>query len=962
MPSNLALLASEATYKIIELGPNREDAENEFFRDVVDSGIVAIDTETTGFYWSQGARPFMATFCANTQRAYFIYDDNEYATYLFAALADLADVAFLFWNAKFDLHMTREGYNFILPPTARIEDGMLAQRLLDNLGSAKLKVASQAYVAQYGIDADEKEKTVKMWLSEATKTERIGGKLVKTYEPNYSHVPPALMVPYACLDVVLTLHAWQQQEPRVVGGMRDVYEEELRTLRTIIDMERVGWPVNRKRLTAHIATARDETARAIAEFEILAPGVNPASRPQLATFLYETLGNPIKHRTDGQSPAVHSVAIRDLDTHDVRDVLIRVAKWTTGLAKFEEIERFIGQDGRVHTNYGQAVARTSRMSSSEPNMQNAVTPRFDDEDALLGWSAARDVFEAEYGRSFLFVDFSAIEMRIFSHYAQDPMLLDIFREGRDSHRVIAGAMYGRAPEDVTKQQRSFGKRVAFCVPVKDSYALTNEGWVAPHALDPERHSLLGYVDGELRWTALKAVNFFSDIPVYKYKNQRFETVCTNDHSWVTQRLCLKSPHEPYVWQPVSMRPILGLSSRDRMIVAAPKRTASILNISREEAALLAWSFVDGTRTPKTFVIKQKNPRFIRQIDRLIAQLPHSKRTLASDVHTWTLDANYWADLETRSGLHDARNLEKFVALLDAKQLRYFAIAGYCAGGYATRARLQNLFRTENPTTLQAFELAFALCGLHVREKFGQLLLSKPYVTAQCLEEISQGPTDVWCPTTECGSWVMRQNGRIMLTGNTKLYGGGVNRIEDSIRNGVGADEGMTQPEVVEALAAFGKKPSGGVSVYRELATNLIQAFAKAVPSAESFISGATTRARMRRFKEGKGYVTNLFGRKTSIIPGKEYIAVNALIQSSAADLFKTALNRVAEVLVPFDADILSVIHDEIIFDVADAEIPLIVPLIREAMTAWPNISVPITVEFSVAPHGTTWAYKTEYDG
>ncbi len=30
-----------------------------------------------------------------------------------------------------------------------------------------------------------------------------------------------------------------------------------------------------------------------------------------------------------------------------------------------------------------------------------------------------------------------------------------------------------------------------------------------------------------------------------------------------------------------------------------------------------------------------------------------------------------------------------------------------------------------------------------------------------------GRTDVWCPTTKYGTWVMRQNGRVMITGNTK---------------------------------------------------------------------------------------------------------------------------------------------------------------------------------------------------
>lgn len=41
------------------------------------------------------------------------------------------------------------------------------------------------------------------------------------------------------------------------------------------------------------------------------------------------------------------------------------------------------------------------------------------------------------------------------------------------------------------------------------------------------------------------------------------------------------------------------------------------------------------------------------------------------------------------------------------------------------------------------------------------------VSAMDLVYKDAGRTDVWCPTTKYGTWVMRQNGRVMITGNTK---------------------------------------------------------------------------------------------------------------------------------------------------------------------------------------------------
>ena len=977
MASGLTLLSSEATYKLYELKPGDLETEARFFQAVINSGIVAVDTETTGLKWSQGSRAFMVTFCASTNEAYFVYKDEAYTRKIMSALAS-DDIVLLFWNAKFDLHMTRETYGFSPGGSQRVEDGMLAQRVLDNLGSAKLKVASQQYVEQFGIDADAHEKRVKMWLSEHTETTRIGGKTIKTHEPTYADVPAALMVPYACLDVVLTLHAWQQQETLLVEGLRATYEEELNTLGTVVQMEHVGVPVNAEKLAHWKFISQFETARALADFERIAPGVNPASRVQLAKFLYETLGNPIKHRTDGDSPATHAVAIRDLDTPEAKDVMTRLARWTTGLNKFLEIEAHIGDDGRVHTSIGQSGARTGRMTSSEPNMQNAVSPRFttvDETERIVGWSAARDVFEAKPGRSLLFVDFAAIEMRIFAHYSQDPALLDIFHNDKDSHRTIAGLMYGKAPDDVSKNQRGFGKRVSFCVPIEGTYALTRTGWKLPQELVPGEDDLMGYVDGRMKWTPLRAVNFFEPEPVYHYHNKhRFSAVCNEPHRWLTQTLVRTGA--TYEWVDSPSRPIDKINSYRRMLLSAPFEGPRILNITPQEAAIIGWAFTDGSVRPRrvgrmSAVLYQKKPKYIAQIRRLLCGVAHSEGAGREGAIAFKISVHYWQELAKRSGVQTPHDLEQFVLRLDPKQLRYFCAAGYAAEGLTAKTRKQYKFSQNVGPTLRAFQLAFTLVGYRVtvdKPRIGPagnalhtaLTLSKPTITTQALKKEYVGDQPVWCPTTDCDSWIMRQNGSIMCTSNTRLYGGGVNRIEESLRDGVGSDDGMVHDECVDALSAFGLEPGGGEPIHRQLARALIAAFGRAVPSAERFMTKATNKVKMRRAQCKVGFVTNLFGRKTSIFPGKEFIATNALIQGTAADVFKIALNRVRDILAAEDARLVNAIHDELVIDADDACIARIVPLIREVMCDFPEFSVPIKVAFSIAPHGKSWAFKSDY--
>ncbi|MEO8606408.1 MAG: DNA polymerase I [Chloroflexota bacterium] len=112
------------------------------------------------------------------------------------------------------------------------------------------------------------------------------------------------------------------------------------------------------------------------------------------------------------------------------------------------------ETGRVHTSYNQAGAATGRLSSSNPNLQN-IPIRTE-----LGREVRR-AFVAPEGMRLLSCDYSQVELRILAHISQDKTLLDAFAQGLDIHAATAAAVYGITVEEVTKEQRSFAKRVNF---------------------------------------------------------------------------------------------------------------------------------------------------------------------------------------------------------------------------------------------------------------------------------------------------------------------------------------------------------------------------------------------------------------------------------------------------------------------------------------------------------------------
>lgn len=117
-----------------------------------------------------------------------------------------------------------------------------------------------------------------------------------------------------------------------------------------------------------------------------------------------------------------------------------------------------------------------------------------------------------------------------------------------------------------------------------------------------------------------------------------------------------------------------------------------------------------------------------------------------------------------------------------------------------------------------------------------------------------------------------------------------------------------------------------------------------------------------------GYVTTTLGRRR-IVQGvrsssrrgesrqrnlPERIAINTVIQGSAADLIKQAMLQVHRRLQRdrLQARMLLQIHDELVFEVPPSEVSVLAGLLRDEMTRIGELSVPLKVDVSV---GGNWS-------
>ena len=119
----------------------------------------------------------------------------------------------------------------------------------------------------------------------------------------------------------------------------------------------------------------------------------------------------------------------------------------------EGLEQYIADGEIIHPIFKQTLARTGRLSCTEPNLQNIPTK---DEYGKL-------IRKAFVPKNDLFIsfDYSQIELRLLAHISNDKRLIEAFNNGEDIHTHVAADIYGIEEKDVTKLQRKTAKAVIF---------------------------------------------------------------------------------------------------------------------------------------------------------------------------------------------------------------------------------------------------------------------------------------------------------------------------------------------------------------------------------------------------------------------------------------------------------------------------------------------------------------------
>ena len=229
---------------------------------------------------------------------------------------------------------------------------------------------------------------------------------------------------------------------------------ELPLIRVLMDMEYQGTYVEKEmleKMSLELGKKIEKLSKEIIKEAGTEFNIN--STQQLANILFDILNlRKVKQRSTAES--VLEILRNE---HPLPGMILNYRKLNKLKNTYlDTLPPLVNTDtGRIHTTFGQTIASTGRLSSSNPNFQNI--PIRTDEGREI-----RKSFKAQKKGWLIFsADYSQIELRIMAHLSQDPALIEAFNKNEDIHSRTASDVFGVGIKDLLPEMRRTAKIVNF---------------------------------------------------------------------------------------------------------------------------------------------------------------------------------------------------------------------------------------------------------------------------------------------------------------------------------------------------------------------------------------------------------------------------------------------------------------------------------------------------------------------
>ena len=446
---NVEKVLSKYKDKVIVLRSEQE--VQDYFDKAIDSGYIAIDTETTGLDHIKDKVVGTCLYYPGGKAAYIPHRHTSYLTgallnnqvsyeFLRQQLQRVVDskIQVLMHNADFDMRFIYYSMSIKVPCTW---DTQHASRILNNTESAALKYQHAVHI-------------------EHTEKQYDYSKLFKNVE--YTKVSPNVAALYAAIDALLTYELYEYQkevfeQPGNEALYRVFKDIEMPLVSVVFDMEVAGVCIDKEmsktlseKYTKLLNVAHKEVMEKIKVYQTdidkynssiinikkrLPNPINISSPQQLAVLFYDIL--KIQPKIAG-SRSTDEEALTKIGTPLCKSILKYRGLLKLLSTYIDKLPECVSEvDNRLHTTFLTLGTDTGRFSSRDPNLQNIPAKN----------QEIRKMFTASPGYVLVGGDFSQQEPRLLAKYSGDEHMLQAYIEGKDLYATTASKIYNTTYEN-----------------------------------------------------------------------------------------------------------------------------------------------------------------------------------------------------------------------------------------------------------------------------------------------------------------------------------------------------------------------------------------------------------------------------------------------------------------------------------------------------------------------------------
>lgn len=420
--------------------------------------FVAFDVETTGLQPKYGGLRLLQL--ATFDQAPVVMDCWSFSDEDWIVLEQFfnQEREWMAHNAVFDLGWLQEHEIY---PEGKVLCSMLASRILKN-GKPNFKHGLQHVVERYLSIKISKEEQKSVWSGDLSVSQ----------------------IEYAAKDVVVLTQLYYPLYKRLKEAeLLGAWQLECQALPAMAQLWRTGLPFNKESLVQLIEDLDIEHVeigdKFIEDFDAALPEGHKLHRNALGQIKFQTkpgkkgskpdpevfnLNSPVQllkkftallntqpvDNKTGKPSASKSALQEYVADHKVVADYLRWKRVEKRRQMAETLLKTYSEDGFIRASYMQLGADTGRMSCMSPNLQQIPRDqRF------------RACVQAPTGWQLVVADYGQMELRLAAAEAADPLMTQVFQQGKDLHTITATQIYGVKEEDVTKDQRQVSKSANF---------------------------------------------------------------------------------------------------------------------------------------------------------------------------------------------------------------------------------------------------------------------------------------------------------------------------------------------------------------------------------------------------------------------------------------------------------------------------------------------------------------------